>query len=145
MEGIAWSSPYQRRQSRFKFGGRGSVSKQFRYFHANFRKILIFSGNFKKNFDFPGENVAWFLFSAHACCAGLAVAYMLLTSRRTCTSTAYISAIAAVRAWMSPNRLQLDPNKTRYIWLSNSLVKLDLTDNGLIATPRSRIVTEKVV
>src|SRR6218665_972988 len=45
----------ERCQSGFKSGGRGSGSKEFRFFQANFRKILISSGNLKKC-SFLGKN-----------------------------------------------------------------------------------------
>ena len=44
--------PFQRHQSGLKSGGRGSGSTKFLFFQANFREILIFSGNFMKKFDF---------------------------------------------------------------------------------------------
>ena len=40
----------------WNLGGRGSGSTTFRFFQANFSKTSIFSGNFKKDFDFPGKN-----------------------------------------------------------------------------------------
>src|SRR6218665_2006989 len=74
----------QRRQSGFKSGGHGSVSKAFRFFQADFKKIVffqaisqeigfsrqiseiksIFSGHFTKEkyFDFRGTNFRMTLF-----------------------------------------------------------------------------------
>src|SRR6218665_3825712 len=63
----------KRRQSGLKFGGRGSGSKKFRFFQANFREISTFSGNFT-NFDLLGKNwpftatsgqIILFLFKSH--------------------------------------------------------------------------------
>src|SRR6218665_1576913 len=55
-------------------GGRGSGSKYFRFFQANFLKISLFSGNFTKKFNFPGKSwpftatsgqIIPFLFKSH--------------------------------------------------------------------------------
>src|SRR6218665_3031405 len=63
----------ERCQSGFKSGGRGSGSKEFRFFQANFRKILISSGNLKKcsflgkncPFTATSELIILFLFKSH--------------------------------------------------------------------------------